>query len=275
MKCNIKSLATCTFVLVWSVLGVAAGCRASESRPGAAETAHAAPSALPALATARIAIVGASVSAGFGGMPFADAFRAGAPRSTIENAANVLLFRDPIGESRLQIEKAIAFQATTIVAIDFLFWNLYGSTDPGWRERALAAGLAELERARATGAWLIVGDVPHVVTAAEWMLPRSQVPDATTLAALNAQIATWARGRERVLLVPFAEWARPLASDAAVEIAPGEQVPARSLMAADGLHANPLGVWYLLDKLDHWIEAQLPGTPRDALRFVRPAPEPR
>lgn len=223
----------------------------------------------PALDTSRIAIIGASVSAGFGGAPFGDAFAAAAKQSQVESAANVFLFRDPIGESRLQVEKALAFKATTVIAIDFLFWDLYGSTDPAWRERALASGLAELERLRASGAWIVLGDVPHVVTAAEWMLPRSQVPDATSLAAYNAQIAAWAK-RDRVVLVPFAAWAAPLATNETVEIAPGETVEARALVAPDGLHANGLGVWFLLDKLDRFLETKLPGTPKDALIFVRP-----
>ncbi|MDQ3338306.1 MAG: hypothetical protein M4D80_24330 [Myxococcota bacterium] len=223
----------------------------------------------PALDTTRIAIVGASVSAGFGGAPFSDAFRAAAKRSAVESAANVFMFRDPINESRAQIDKVLAFKATTVIAIDFLFWDLYGSPDPAWREDALAKGLAELERARASGAWIVVGDIPHVVTAAEWMLPRSQVPDAATLATANAQIEAWAK-RERVVFVPFAAWAAPLAANEQVEIAPGEKVAALSLVAPDGLHANALGVWFLLDKLDHFLESKLPGTPKDALVFARP-----
>ena len=159
-----------------------------------------------------------------------------------------------------------------VFAIDFLFWDVYGSTDAGWRTDAVTAALAELERARSTGAWIVVGDIPHIVTAAEWMLPRSQIPDAASLARFNAEIAAWAEGRERVLHVPFASWTAPLASNGEVELASGEKVPSRSLLAIDGLHGNALGVWYLLDKLDRYIETTLPGTPRDALVFARPTP---
>ncbi|MEJ7602915.1 MAG: hypothetical protein WKG01_33815 [Kofleriaceae bacterium] len=223
----------------------------------------------PALPVDRIAIVGASVSAGFGGMPFGDAFVQAAPRSRIDAAANVMLFRDPIGDSRTQIDRAIAFRATTVVALDFLFWDVYGSQDPAWRERALAAGLGELERARTAGAWILVGDIPLVTTASELLLPRANVPEPAALAAANATIAAWAK-RDRVLYVPFASWAEPLAKQGDIELAPGERVPARTLVAADGLHANELGVWALLDRLDKLIEAALPGTPRSALVFVRP-----
>ncbi len=203
-------------------------------------------------------------------MPFGDAFVAAAPRSQIEAAANVMLFQDPIGESRIQIERAIAFRATAVVALDFLFWDIYSRSDTAWRDRALEAGLGELERARASGAWILVGDIPHVTTASELLLSKSNVPDAATLAAYNAKITAWAK-RERVLLVPFASWAEPLARGGEVELAPGEKVPARTLVAADGLHANELGVWALLDRLDKLIERALPGTPKDALVFVRPA----
>ena len=252
----------------WLLVALAA-CRSAspEAPPPSAPATHVA----PALPLDRIAVVGASVSAGFGGMPFGEAFAKAAPRSRIESAANVMLFQDPVGESRQQIERAIAFHATAVVALDFLFWDIYSRPDPGWRDQALAAGLAELERARASGAWILVGDVPHVTTASELLLSKSNVPDAATLAAYNAKIAAWAK-RERVLFVPFASWAEPLARDGEVEIAPGERVPARALVAPDGLHANELGVWALLDRLDKLIERALPGTPKDALVFVRPTP---
>ena len=253
--------------VTWLLVVLATACRGDE--PGRVVQVPAQVAAQPALPVDRIAIVGASVSAGFGGMPFGDAFARAAPRSRIDAPANVMLFQDPVGESRLQIDRAIAFRATTVVALDFLFWDLYGSPDPRWREHALTAGLGELERARKSGAWILVGDIPLVTTASELLLPRANVPDPEALAAANATIAAWAK-RERVLHVPFASWAEPLAQQGDIELAPGERVPARTLVAADGLHANELGVWTLLDRLDRLIETALPGTPRNALVFVRP-----
>jgi hypothetical protein len=230
---------------------------------------HAAPHG-PALPLDRIEIVGASVSAGMAGTPFGAAFARAASHSSVESQASIMLFRDPIGGTRAQLQQAIAFHATTIVAFDLLFWDCYGSTDPAWRERALTAALGELDAARATGAWIVVGDVPRITTAADWMLPHEQVPDPDALVALNAKIAAWANGRERVLLVPLVAWTEPLRSGGTVELAPGERIAARELLAQDGLHPNPLGTWYLLDRLDHFIEDKLPGTPKDALVFERP-----
>jgi hypothetical protein len=252
----------------WWLLGlvvVGVGCTPHRRPPAARTVARAL-----ALPLDRIAIVGASVSAGFGGMPFGEAFTLAAKHSAIESEADVTLFRDPVGNQRTQVDAAIAFKATAIVALDFLLWDVYGAPDQAWRDRALSAGLGELERARAAGAWIVVGDVPRVVTAAEWMLAKDQIPAADALDTLDAKIATWAKGRDRVLFVPFRSWAEPLSAGGDVELAPGERVPASSLVGLDGLHPNALGVWALLDKLDKLIEHELPGTPADALVFVRP-----
>lgn len=265
MKCRNQGLDV-VFAPSWGLLllvAIGVGCsKTTATPPSKPET---------AVPLERIAIVGASVSAGFGGLPFVDAFQEAAPRSVVHSEADVFLFRDPLNNTRAQIDRAIAFKPSVVVALDLLFWDVYGSRDPAWRARAVAAGLAGLERVRETGAWVVVGDVPHIVTAAEWMLSREAVPAAEDLAALNATIVAWATGRERVVLVPFASWAEPLASGGDVELRDGSKVPASTLVALDGLHANPLGVWALLDRLDHWIETAHPGTPKDALVFKRPA----
>jgi hypothetical protein len=250
---------------------VVAACHAPADQPAPAQPAPAVAgsAAAPALPLERIAIVGASVSAGFGGTPFGDAFAAAAPRSAVESEADVMLFRDPIANTQAQLAKARAFHATTIFAVDLLFWDIYGDRDPRWRGRALALALDELDRARAGGAWIVVGDVPLITTAADWMLPHEQVPEPADLAGFNDRIATWA-ARDRVILVPISAWTEPLRAGGRVELAPGETVEARTLLALDGLHANPLGTWYVLDRLDHFLENKLPGTPKDALVFARP-----
>jgi hypothetical protein len=73
-------------------------------------------------------------------------------------------------------------------------------------------------------------------------------------------------------MVPLVEWTEPLRSGGSVKMPDGKTVDAASLMAFDGLHANPDGTWYLLDRLDHYIEEKLPGTPKAALAFARPPP---
>ncbi len=214
--------------------------------------------------------MGASVSAGFGGTPFGDAFTAAAPRSKVDSAANTFLFRDPLADTRRQLDQAAAFKPTVLFALDLLFWDVYGSAPASWHDRALASTLEGLEALRAQGVWIVLGDIPLITTASELMLPREAIPDAATLDAANAKIRAWAAARDHVLLVPLVEWTEPLRAGTDITLPGGERVPARTLMAIDGLHANALGCWYVLDKLDHFIEQALPGTRRDALVFQRP-----
>ncbi len=254
------------FWLVLVVVIEVSGCH----RPTPIAPSIANPTPEPALPLDRIEIVGASVSAGFGGTPFGDAFTTAAPRSLIESDANVMLFRDPIGETAHQLQRAEAFHPTVVIALDLLFWDVYGSTDPAWRARALDASLDGLDRVRRGGAWIVLGDVPLITTAAEWILAKELVPAPADLAAINAKVSAWAKGRERVMMVPLAAWTEPLRSGGSIALAPNEVVDAKTLVAPDGLHANALGTWYLLDRLDHLIETTLPGTRADALAFKRP-----
>lgn len=174
--------------------------------------------------------------------------------------ANVMLFREPLADTRRQINEAVAFKPSVVFGIDVLFWDVYGGGGD------LEAALKELER---LDAWLVIGDVPMITTANEMMLPKSAIPSQAALDAANARISSWA-ARDRVLLVPLADWTAPLRNGEEVTMPTGEQLPAADLMALDGLHANPLGTFYVLDKLDHYIEAKLPGTPKTALVFARP-----
>ena len=88
---------------------------------------------------------------------------------------------------------------------------------------------------------------------------------------MNARIRAWAAARPRTVVLPLAAWTRPLVTGAEIELAPGERVPASQLMFLDGLHANLLGTWHLLDEIDHALERDL-GVPAAALRLARPRP---
>jgi hypothetical protein len=213
--------------------------------------------------------VGASVSAGFGGTPFDEAFKAAAPSSAVQSSASVMHFKDPMGDTARQINEAAAFKPSVVIALDLMFWDVYGGSDPGWHRKALAGSIDRLEDLRAAGVWIVVGDVPLITTASELMLPKDAIPSNAALDEANRSIASFAK-RDHVVLVPLADWTSPLRTGAKVKLPTGETVEAAELMAVDGLHANPLGTWYVLDKLDHFLEAKIPGTTPDALSFKRP-----
>jgi hypothetical protein len=221
----------------------------------------------------RIAVVGASMSAGFGGRPLDEALRDAVPGATVTTAAAVWMFRDAVGNGTKQIDQVLADTPDLVVGIDFLFWHDYNGAGRDDRMARMERGLADLDRALAAGASVIVGDVPRIVTASELLIAKESIPPIDELAALNARLREWARTRPEVLVVPFAAMAEPLAAGADVEVAPGETMAARELMSLDGLHPNPLGVWYVMTKIDALVEAAF-AVPAKAWMFARPAREP-
>ncbi len=263
-----------------ATLALAIGCGQRPSAPAgtASEVPATAPPATPPPPTAapptappavlsRIAVLGASVSGGFAAPPIATTLRAGLPPSAeVLDQASVMFFRDPPGNGAAAVEAAIAHRATLTIAVDFLFWFAYLDADAATRQRGLEQGLALLDRLPGT---LAVGDLPDMRGAHPRMLTPASVPPADQLDALNQRIRQWAAARPATLVVPLAAWTKPLLTGAAIELSPGETVTARDLMFLDGLHANALGTWYLLDQLDRLLEREL-AVPADALRPPRP-----
>lgn len=214
------------------------------------------------LVLTRIAVVGASVSAGFTAPRIAEAMRA-AGTSEVIDAADLWMFRDPDGNGAAQIATAAAAKPSLVVALDFLFWFAYQPSD---RAASLERGLTLL--ATLDGP-LAVGDLADMRGADPRMLPPTSVPPADELAAMNARIAAWAAARPGTVVLPLAAWTAPLLAGAEVELAPGERIAASSLLFLDGLHPNPLGLWYLLGQLDGALERGF-GIDAQALVFARP-----
>lgn len=193
------------------------------------------PAPAPTVPFSRVAVLGASVSAGMGGGPIAqiiDARLAG--EHQIIDLADVWTFQAPVNKLEQQVAATLAFRPTAVVAIDALFWCAYGRDN---REARLRRCLDILGRIDAP---LFVGDLPDMRNAAGWMLPPPAVPSVHELVALNAAIAAWASGRANVRLVPLSEWNKPLLE--------GDRELQR-LMSPDGLHPNRGGVRYILRKL--------------------------
>ena len=66
---------------------------------------------------------------------------------------------------------------------------------PEQRMANLELGLAQADLALARGTPVIIGDIPDMKAAIGKMLSRAQVPDASTLDAVNARIRAWASAR--------------------------------------------------------------------------------
>ena len=243
--------------------------------PGEAEAAHEAEIAPavrdgPALSFARVAVIGASVSAGFGVLGITEVLDPAIREPhAMGDFAELLLFQDPFVLGGRQIDRAVAFEPTVVFALDFLFWYAYGY---GWtlaeRERSLDAGLRALERLRVP---VLVGDLPDMTGAAEWMLAPEQIPPRPELDALNLRLRRWAEGRPDVLVVPLGQWTAPLRGAAPVSVDEAHlAVDPHELMSPDGLHPNTAGLRYLLRKTLAEILERFPGTPADAVALPAP-----
>ena len=79
----------------------------------------------------RVAVLGASVSAGLAAPPVAASIKAGLPAdAAVLDVASVLFFQDPFANGRAQVDAALAHRPTVVVALDFLFWFAYADASP-------------------------------------------------------------------------------------------------------------------------------------------------
>lgn len=178
----------------------------------------------------RVAVVGASVSDGFGlkkelgvDVDLASFLAAALPaESELLAAGSSHVFLDPLPRSDALLERALEFEPTLVVAVDFLFWFGYGFF--GREESRLALFERGLERLERFECDVLVGTIPDMSGALEGtsifgpMLRPAQIPEPATLVALNTRLAEWAAERERVHVVPLAAFTHSLLEGDIVEI---------------------------------------------------------
>ncbi len=215
----------------------------------------AAPEPLDAGLFERIAIVGASVSAGFNlqletgvDARLADFLDEAllVPHELVSDGATELLFLNPEELGAEMVAAALEAEPTLVVAIDFPFWFLYGqgrtSAD---RLARLDAGLALLDTFACP---VIVGDIPFMEDAAGGMIPTSSMPRADAFGPANQRIAAWVAAREDRTLVSLADFNRTLRAGEAFAVAGRTWRPEVDghLLQADHLHPNMAGTAVLL-----------------------------
>jgi len=218
-----------------------------------------------ALSFDRVVVLGASVSAGFGGAPIGkllDSLLKG--EHEVTSLADTFFYASPFEKGRDQVERAAAKSPTVIFALDSLFWFVYVPADAERRMARLEQGLHLFEGFSAP---LLLGDIPHMRDADPIMIAPEAIPPPDQLVRFNQRVREWARTRTNVYVVPFSEWVGPLLRGEEVVVAPGrEPEPSASLMTFDKLHPNEAGVRYILRKLDAALEDQFPETDAGALR---------
>lgn len=240
--------------------------RSETPAPAARDGAQA--EALPLLA--RVAVLGASASAGFNlerelGEPrslarlLPELLVGGAPGEVLDGA-DALLFLDPPARGAAQIERTLAFRPSAVLALDFLFWFAYGPIPDEQRAARFERGLAQLERLAVP---LAIADLPDMSGAKAVVMPESYVPSPGTLRALNRRLASWAEDRAHVTVVPLADLVGKLRRGEPVELR-GERWQGEEtvdLLQWDRLHPTVCGSLLFLglglDALDRHTKGAL------------------
>ncbi|MBM4098720.1 MAG: hypothetical protein FJ260_02015 [Planctomycetes bacterium] len=228
---------------------------------------------------ARVHVIGASASAGFGVRPPVErgtpgrlsgltlaqvAECAGNGSCRVTGDATALFSASPLSTGTEQVEGLLAMdpRPTVVFADDFLFWFTYGAlavdgnrtpiTDESQRLQMLESGLALLDRVVEVKLPLVVGDIPDMSVAVGGMLSRMQMPKPDTLARANERIRAWAAGKPRVAVLPLARLVEELRSGKPFDAGRRSWSEATDgpLIQRDQLHATFAGTVALLARTE-------------------------
>ena len=249
-----------------------------------------APPAEAAPAPLRVAVIGASASAGFGcvyrekredgeyaaSFRLIDMVRLACPELALvtSDMSSGFFFMAPVRNGSKAAARAREFKPDCVVALDFLFWYCYGDDAPeggalkdeSQRLAKLELGLKELESFEVP---VLVGDLPDMSRAVGKMLSARQMPAADTLRKANARFLEWAAGRSNVRVVPLARMQRQLMDENALDIGDTriESKPDAPLLQRDELHPAPHGMAGLAcavaSELKSAVDSRLAGSAAD------------
>lgn len=201
----------------------------------------------------RIAVVGASVSAGYHAEArLAEMLAASlrqAPSKSPADVATEMLFLTMGKGAQSQLQRISKSKPTLIVGIDFAFWFGYGSSDfdsqPLASEEArlelFDKGIALLDGVETT---LVISDFPDMSPAVGRMLLPAQLPKPETLEKLNQRLAEWAKPRANVIVIPMSTWMNELRAKKPITLGEKTFEPAvtATWMQSDGLHPTAAGL---------------------------------
>ena len=221
--------------------------------------------------TLKLAVIGASASAGFGIMveivkespaESDDTVTSGVPASprTVKRMIKLIdlidaadqedriiefdlsshmFFTRPLQYGRSSVDRTLSWKPDVVLAVDFLFWYVFGTQPEETRLETLEQGLAQLERLAATGASLVVGTLPDLEGVESSMITKDQIPRTETVTEANRRIERWAKKHSNVVVAPIFELNRSLSEGGAIQIGPHLWHPDRDgieLIASDKLH---------------------------------------
>ena len=211
----------------------------------------------------KVTVIGASVSAGMGAqlvwndgdtariqpLVFADVIDATIRTShrPVRSHASSYFFSDADQFGEKFITQTLKDDPTLVIGLDFLFWFTYGTYFPSENADTMTQRLNDLQKgldlAGKIHCPMVLGDIPDMHGAAEWMLPDYAIPPEDELKAINKRIHQWADKHENVIILPLAEMQRKIKNKQEIRVGEntwaGENVG--QLLLADGLHPSGEG----------------------------------
>ena len=222
---------------------------------------------------ARIAVIGASMSDGFGvrvsttlpdgkkiseGVNLSELVKVACkdPTVVVSNYTSSMYFMNPARTAKSSATRALGDNAqempTCVLAVDWLFWNGYGVSNvrgeklSGDTERMelLDNALACLEPMCAANIPIVLGDFPDMHSAiGGGMISAPMVPSVECLAALNARVVQWALTKKNVCVVSLSKLTQDLLQKKSIHAA-GRDWDAQTLgplLQKDRLHPTFAG----------------------------------
>jgi hypothetical protein len=217
----------------------------------------------------RVAVIGASMSAGFGtgsgplagGVSMADIaqYSIVVDHAVPRNLASTLAFLSSTGYVDRVIASLAQDPPSAIVALDYLFWSVYGDKADEARQKELEAALTGLEKFSCP---ILIGDLPDVSIATAGPSPAitpAMVPSTAARDGANTRVREWARTRKNVTVIPLAALMKNFSSGAPVEVrgTVWKDAQLRGLLQSDRLHPTVEGlivVW--LAAVDEWLKKE-------------------
>jgi hypothetical protein len=223
----------------------------------------------------RVVVIGASASDGFlmaepAGGPRSPRYRLttyldaalDAPHPPIQAFTNRLMFKAPVMIADMEVRGAREAKPTLLIALDFLFWFLYGHIETeDARLASIERGFAFLDEFKCP---LVVGDFPDASAAIGTMLRPEQVPHAATRLAANRRLAAWAAERNHVRLVSLSTFMSAAQQNAAYALPSFQwsKGQTRALLQHDAMHPECLGCAALSVGIFEALQGNRPLFPR-------------
>lgn len=205
----------------------------------------------------RVAIIGASATAGFGVVveqaePESDEFAktmmdmqdlymaADDPTDLVYlDLSSHMFFRRPVTYGTSTVDRVLSWEPDLVLGVDYLFWFVYGTMPEESRLEFLEKGLTQLDRIASLGIPMVIGEVPDLEGTESFVIGAHQIPTRRTTILANRRINEWAATRDTVAVVPLQRLTDQLAAGDAIVVGSHHWKPREEeieMIAVDKLH---------------------------------------